>query len=318
MEIKLSKPFAANTAVDEFDVRQVKKTLNRLGYYQPYEKTGIIGIPDAGVFAALKAFQKDQGLQPTGAAKPDDDTVKVLNKEASKTPEGSYIWRTVEDDKVRSSHAAFNRTVRDWSDHPDPGEEFNCRCWAEPVDQAMGLHQELISEVNDANKKWNEEDFSNHFYHGKGKTISLSETGYLKEIIEKAREVMFRRVEEQVADKMREIKSGKLVYTTERAYSELHEVFWVFGGGTIRTKTVGTVTQNGNILSIEAIVDYEYDDTFTDPANIRQKKFLYSTSDPKAAPLLVVKLTDAFGTYFQITDRWKTKMMGSIDLNERD
>lgn len=60
MNIKLNKPFAANSAVDEFDVRQIKKALNRLGYYQPYEKTGITGIPDAAVFEALKAFQKDR------------------------------------------------------------------------------------------------------------------------------------------------------------------------------------------------------------------------------------------------------------------
>lgn len=43
--------------------------------------SGITGIPDAGVFAALKSFQKDQGLTPTGTAKPGDDTVKALNKE---------------------------------------------------------------------------------------------------------------------------------------------------------------------------------------------------------------------------------------------
>ena len=41
MKIELSQPFAANGKVDEFDVKQMKKTLNRLGYYQPYEKVGI-------------------------------------------------------------------------------------------------------------------------------------------------------------------------------------------------------------------------------------------------------------------------------------
>lgn len=124
MEIKLSKPFAANSAVDEFDVRQVKKTLNRLGYYHPYEKTGITGIPDTGVFAALKLFQKDQGLTPTGTAKPGDDTVKALNKEFDSKESGQYIWRTVGDDKVRPGHAELNGTLRDFADSPDPGEEF--------------------------------------------------------------------------------------------------------------------------------------------------------------------------------------------------
>ncbi|HQX27620.1 MAG TPA: hypothetical protein PKX38_06750 [Alphaproteobacteria bacterium] len=46
MKIELSKPFTPNSKVDEYDTRQVKKSLNRLGYYQPYEKTGITGIPD--------------------------------------------------------------------------------------------------------------------------------------------------------------------------------------------------------------------------------------------------------------------------------
>lgn len=44
MDIKLNKPFSRNSHVDEFDVRQMKKTLNRLGYYQPPRKTGITGI----------------------------------------------------------------------------------------------------------------------------------------------------------------------------------------------------------------------------------------------------------------------------------
>ncbi len=317
MKIKLSRPFAANGKVDEFDVKQMKKALNRLGYYQPYEKTGITGIPDADVFAALKAFQKDHSLSANGAAKPDDETIRALNKETSKTPEGQYIWRTVEDDRVRNSHAEFNRTIRKWSDVLNPGEEFNCRCWAEPVNQIEGLHQELISEVKDAARKWTEEDFAKHFYLGKGKTITLSQTGYLGAIIEKAQEIMFHRVEDQVTDKMREIKSGKLVYTTDTSYPQLGEVFWVFGGGTIRTKTEGTVFRNENILSIQAIVDYEYDDLFTDPGNIRQRKFLFGTSDPGAAPPWVVKLTDGGGTYFRITDQWKTHLTGSIKINKK-
>ncbi len=133
MKIKLTKPFASNGKADEFDTKQIKKALNRLGYYLPYEKTGITGIPDADVFAGLKKFQSDQALQATGTAKPGDETVAALNSEAAKKKSGQYIWRTVEDDKVRASHAAFNGTVRDLADSPDPGEEFNCRCWAEFV-----------------------------------------------------------------------------------------------------------------------------------------------------------------------------------------
>lgn len=83
----------------------MKKALNRLGYYFPYEKVGITSMADHGVFEALKNFQKDYHLPATGTAKPEDETVKTLNKKASKTPDGQYIWRTVEDGKVRAAHA---------------------------------------------------------------------------------------------------------------------------------------------------------------------------------------------------------------------
>jgi len=47
-----------------------------------------------------------------------------------------YIWRSQDDAKVRDSHAAYDDRVFRW-DHPPegghPGEEHNCRCYAEPV-----------------------------------------------------------------------------------------------------------------------------------------------------------------------------------------
>lgn len=144
MKIKLTRPFAANTAVDEYDVKQIKKALNRLGYYMPNEKAGITGITEATVFSALKKFQKDNNLAVTGATKPGDVTEESLNKEVSKTPEGQYIWRSVEDGRVRKGHAEFNRTIRDWNDSPDPGEEFNCRCWAIHIKKENCQDKEII------------------------------------------------------------------------------------------------------------------------------------------------------------------------------
>ncbi|MAO54179.1 MAG: hypothetical protein CMM61_00590 [Rhodospirillaceae bacterium] len=52
---------------------------------------------------------------------------------------GSYIWRTVGDGKVRSSHADRNGKVFSWANPPEgghPGEAPNCRCWAEEVADA--------------------------------------------------------------------------------------------------------------------------------------------------------------------------------------
>ena len=47
-----------------------------------------------------------------------------------------YIWRTRNDGKVRSSHADREGQVFAWDDPPvggHPGEDYNCRCRAEPL-----------------------------------------------------------------------------------------------------------------------------------------------------------------------------------------
>ena len=50
-------------------------------------------------------------------------------------PTTHYIWRTRRDGKVRSTHAAREGQVFSWNDPPqggNPGEDYGCRCTAEP------------------------------------------------------------------------------------------------------------------------------------------------------------------------------------------
>ena len=47
-----------------------------------------------------------------------------------------YVWRTQEDGKVRESHRYNDGTLFRKSAPPptgNPGEDYNCRCWAEHV-----------------------------------------------------------------------------------------------------------------------------------------------------------------------------------------
>ncbi len=312
MKIKLNKPFAANSAVDEFDVKQIKKALNRLGYYQPYEKTGITGIPDAAVFSALKSFQQDQGLPPTGTAKPDDKTIAKLSSEAGKKQSGKYIWRTVGDSKVRDSHAELDGTVRDLADSLDPGEEFNCRCWAEPVncDKEI-ITQNVTSEINDA-EPWSWIDYANHYWNGGDEAVTLSEIGYLGGVIGFAEGEIFPRVSEQVAALAREIEQGSLYYTTERDY-EFEGVSYPLGGAIVTSETIGSVEISGKCLIIDAEVTYNFSDTFTDILDIRENVIKeIGTSDPNHPAFDDYRWTEFWGTYFDITDTWTTKMSGII------
>lgn len=52
-----------------------------------------------------------------------------------------YIWRTMADERVREAHALLDGTKQSWEDPPetndngdtnDPGEDYQCRCTAEP------------------------------------------------------------------------------------------------------------------------------------------------------------------------------------------
>ena len=197
MTINLSNPVTRDGAAENFDIRQLKKALNRLGLYMPFEKTGITGIPDTALFNAIRDFQRQNDLPETGQVRPNDETVKALNKTLSSKPSGQYIWRTVGDDRVREEHAELDGTLRDFSDSPDPGEEYNCRCWVELVSletqkkkekqEPEGLTQELITPINDAEKKWTRVDFIYHFLTSGGKEVSLPEIGLFKDSVNHAK-----------------------------------------------------------------------------------------------------------------------------------
>lgn len=59
----------------------------------------------------------------------------VSLKAAEQRPTTHYIWRTSGDSKVRSTHAENDGKIFAWDSPPEtghPGEDYNCRCWAEP------------------------------------------------------------------------------------------------------------------------------------------------------------------------------------------
>lgn len=106
-------------------------------------------------FKSVKRTHKKQGqsdwyyLDPRGASTvagmseidvagenaPNPQLDSILSDNMRQNPEDYYIWRTRKDDKVRSKHAEregkiFNKHIP--PEGGNPGEEYNCRCWAEP------------------------------------------------------------------------------------------------------------------------------------------------------------------------------------------
>jgi len=98
----------------------------------------------------------------------------------------NYIWRTRKDRKVRASHAANDGKIFAWNNPPStghPGDEFGCRCTAEPY---YGAGQETMSHtlhgLTSAGPRWENNDFVWHFFTGNGRSLSLSQIGHLYEI----------------------------------------------------------------------------------------------------------------------------------------
>lgn len=70
-------------------------------------------------------------------------TAKFRMERAKNVGSVSYIWHTRQDNRVRDDHQPLDKKVFFWDDppvvdvshgrHANPGEDYNCRCYAEPI-----------------------------------------------------------------------------------------------------------------------------------------------------------------------------------------
>jgi len=64
----------------------------------------------------------------------------------------SYVWRTVGDERVRDEHDDNDGETFSWDSPPatgHPGEDYQCRCWAEPIlPEFVDFQASLLEEAN--------------------------------------------------------------------------------------------------------------------------------------------------------------------------
>lgn len=245
-----------------------------------------------------------------------------IEENSLKAGSKEYIWRTRGDAKVRGAHAKRDGKTYRWDTPPKgghPGEAFGCRCWAEavPVSLKGSVHtkltQTLTTSVQDNPNKWNSADFTKHFYVGKGKTVTLSEIGYLGDVIEVVQRVVYPRLENQIIEIIKNSNGENFEYSTSNSYKELGKIKHELGSGTIKSFTKGKITRTHNKTYIEGIVSYEYYDEFTDPADLRQLKL--GTSSVYHPEFEDYKWTEFKGTYYFIKGRWETTIKSTIDFS---
>lgn len=223
----------------------------------------------------VKAKETAQRLQYKYCTKADEET-------AENHTTTHYVWHTQEDDKVRSSHAANNSGIFSWDNLPatgNPGEDYGCRCWAEPYiaknDASEFIHQEVNVVLPDDMPAWEDKDFLQHYFTGHGQSVTLHQIGHLQTVIFVAEEVdqsngsIFERVEDQICTKARAVGAGSFPYSFRNSY-EFEDYIYSIGGATVGGSGKVNVEDNDDYLLITAEMDYYFRDVFTDAFSINE------------------------------------------------
>jgi hypothetical protein len=248
-----------------------------------------------------------------------------------------YIWRTEQDARVRPSHAANNGKIFSMDNPPstgNPGEDYNCRCWAEPMDGEQYVRQTLISAVNDSEYKWTDIDFWNHYTVRSGRPVTLQEIGHLSDVINYfANGVItsdgsrggYQAVEEQIIRKAEKSTQGLLNYKFDRVYQfgsywelVLLNGRYSLGESTIIGEFDGTVrkeqSEGKEYLVINGIISYEFKDEFSDPyEKIERAQILYDVTREEAERI-VGDSADEDGEPYGITGQWQTKLSATVKM----
>lgn len=243
-----------------------------------------------------------------------DISLKAMVKDR---PTTHYIWRTSGDDKVRSSHAANNGKIFAWNNPPDtghPGEDYNCRCKAEPYTPEVNesSSQRVTSIVDEGLRRWAWYDFVLHYYFGGGRAVRLSDVGHLQDVINASRKHVFKGVERQVFKEARATLSGTLSDTFKNTY-RFYSVSFIHGRSTVEGHYNGTVSRIGNALHINAEVVYNFSDVFTDPLDIREREG--GSSDPAAIQADELIDSEVGGQYYEVLDSWTTRLNATVHID---
>lgn len=243
-----------------------------------------------------------------------------LKADLPERPTTHYIWRTRGDNKVRASHAANNGKVFAWDNPPPtrhPGEDYGCRCWAEPYvhGESEFAYQTMISGMHDNPDKWGSAAFIQYFYFGEGVSVGLGETGNFAGVVNFYFYTLgkYNDINAQIINEARNRPSGTFEYKFKNSY-QFKPYLFVLGRATVSGIFHGIVQHQNERMSISGTIEYQFEDTFTDPRGKRQAQI--GTSDPAAATPELLDATEYGGTYYDIIGLWLTSFHAGVKKDE--
>lgn len=186
-------------------------------------------------------------------------------------PTTHYIWRIRDDEKVRPSHAANNGQVFAWGDPPptgNPGEDYRCRCRAEPYDPEIAEPFTIsLQGISDVPTIWGSREFVRQYFQGGGRAVTVRETGNLGRVVARYMEGVEDRLIRQIAEAAREARNGVFSGDFVRTYDMTDLVFSI-GDTTIGGNFVGHVTERDGVLEIFGDLEFYLADEFADPLDV--------------------------------------------------
>lgn len=193
-------------------------------------------------------------------------------------PTTYYIWRTSGDNKVRPSHAANNGRIFAWDNPPatgHPGEDFNCRCKAEPY--VSKLEPSLIQRFRrylldflTTSSTWKNVEMSLYFFLGNGEAITLESLGHASTIRNYYTQHYLPKFIKQIQDQAATAPIGKFENNFDASYN-LSEVLYSYRNAGIEGRFIGEIVRRPNgekILS--GHMSFLFHDQFKDPISIMQ------------------------------------------------
>lgn len=225
-----------------------------------------------------------------------------------------YVWRAQQDDRVRRLHRLNDGRIYSWDDPPQtghPGTAFGCRCQAIEFvpGQTEYAYHDLADHISLLKHRWDNSDFVNHYYNGRGVPVDLADIGHLQEIAEQhgygdGKEGALRRFSNQIADESRRIRHGKFQLSFENAY-DFSNIAFSHGNGVVSGVFEGIISNSGSMLSITGMTSLEFSDLFEDPLDvgIEAGGDPYVISGSWSAFFTAEIKTDAQGSMFGTTEK---------------
>lgn len=200
----------------------------------------------------------------------------IFEAKETKKPTTHYIWRTRNDNNVRAEHAENNGKIFAWDDFPKtghPGEDFGCRCRAEPYYPAIAESFNIqIADVADTGPKWSSLDFVDHYFFGDGKTITVRETGHLQDVVAAYKKIVIddiERLPSQISKSARANMNHTFSYTFENEY-RFTDVVFSLGHSLVKGAYYGYNQLSNGILTISGEINFHLRDEFKEPLGVRQ------------------------------------------------